>query len=59
MDVAGYLTSEEMALVLERNNLSETELRDQRYDAVIHLVTAAIGAENYYSHETNQALCLQ
>ena len=25
-----------------------------RYDAVVHLVTAAIGAEKFFSHETNE-----
>ena len=25
-----------------------------RYDAVVHLVTAAIGAEQFFSHETNE-----
>ena len=25
-----------------------------RYDAVVHLVTAAIGAEHFFSHETNE-----
>jgi len=30
-------------------------LRDRRYDAVLHLVTAAIGAEKYYTTENNTA----
>lgn len=30
-------------------------LRDTRYDAVIHLVTAANGAEAFYSGENNEA----
>jgi len=30
-------------------------LRDKRYDAVIHLVTAADGAEKYYTLANNQA----
>jgi hypothetical protein len=55
MDVGGYLDSEEMEVILERNNFSETHLRDQRYDAVIHLVTAAVGAEVYYTVMNNQA----
>lgn len=28
--------------------LSTTMMRDNRYDAIIHLVTAADGAENFY-----------
>jgi len=31
--------------LLTKYNLSELDLRDARYDAVIHLVTAANGAE--------------
>jgi hypothetical protein len=30
-------------------------LRDRRYEAVIHLVTAAEGAEEFYSTNTNEA----
>lgn len=29
--------------------------RDQRYDAVIHMVTAADGATKFYSGENNEA----
>lgn len=29
-------------------------LRDQRYDAVVHLVTAADGAENFYTLANNE-----
>ena len=31
------------------------QLRDQRYEAVVHLVTAAIGAERFYTLENNKA----
>ncbi len=30
-------------------------LRDLRYEGVIHLVTAADGAEDFYETETNEA----
>lgn len=30
-------------------------LRDRRYDAVIHMVTAADGAEKYYTLANNEA----
>ena len=33
------------AQVLEEFNWTVPQLRDQRYEAVVHLVTAAIGAE--------------
>ena len=34
--------------LLLQNKLSEVRLRDRRYDAVFHLVTAADGAEEFY-----------
>jgi hypothetical protein len=30
-------------------------LRDNRYDAILHMVTAADGAEKFYDSETNVA----
>lgn len=33
--------------------MDNVQLRDKRYNAVIHLVTAADGAETFYSTETN------
>lgn len=41
--------------VLDKNNWNEVALRDQRYDAVIHLVTTAIGAPQFYTLENNAA----
>ena len=35
-------------------NKSEVDLREARYDAVLHLVTAADGAELHYTTENNQ-----
>jgi CYTH domain-containing protein/thymidylate kinase len=52
IDNRAYMNDEEFNIVLESTGLSEVELRDS-YDAVFHLVTAANGAEKYYSFETN------
>ena len=41
--------------VLDENNWNEVYLRDYRYDLVLHLVTAANGAEKYYTLENNAA----
>ena len=41
--------------VLEEFNWTVPQLRDQRYEAVVHLVTAAIGAERFYTLENNKA----
>ena len=33
--------------------MSVVKMRENRYDAVLHLVTAADGAEQFYSSESN------
>ena len=54
MDNAAYMTDEEFGWVLRQLNTSRVALRDS-YDAVFHLVTAAKGAEKYYTLANNQA----
>ena len=49
-----YLTEEQFQEVLELCSLNEVEARD-RYDAVLHLVTAADGAEEFYTLANNTA----
>ena len=44
----------EFSLLLKECNTNEIELRDN-YDAVFHLVTAAKGAEEFYTLENNTA----
>jgi hypothetical protein len=39
--------------LLRRIGVTEDQVRDQRYDLVIHMKTAAHGAEKYYSLENN------
>ncbi len=41
--------------MLDNTGMTEPKLRDARYDCVVHLVTAAIGAEKYYTLENNVA----
>eukprot|EP00475_Leptophrys_vorax_P013190 TRINITY_DN19549_c0_g1_i1.p1 TRINITY_DN19549_c0_g1~~TRINITY_DN19549_c0_g1_i1.p1 ORF type:complete len:297 (+),score=86.52 TRINITY_DN19549_c0_g1_i1:32-892(+) len=41
--------------LLKELNQTEISLRDERYDAVCHLVTAAYGAEEFYTKANNQA----
>jgi predicted ATPase len=53
MDGLGYLGAELWRRLLEETGFEEPSLREHRYDAVIHLVTAAIGAENCYGTHTN------
>lgn len=53
MDNAGYLPSDELDGLLFARHMTRADAY-ARYDAVVHLVTAAIGAERYFSHETNE-----
>ncbi|MBP3655775.1 MAG: AAA family ATPase [Clostridia bacterium] len=54
LDNKAYMSDEEFASVLGALGLHEVELRDD-YDAVFHLVTAAKGAEQFYTTANNTA----
>ena len=54
LDNKAYMNDLEFAQVLEYLKTNEIELRDN-YDAVFHLVTAAKGAEEYYTTANNTA----
>lgn len=54
MDNKAYMTAEEFDEVMDMLSLNEVELRDG-YGAVFHLVTAADGAEEYYTTDNNSA----
>ena len=54
LDNRAYMTDEEFRYVLDKLQTNEVELRDH-YDAVFHLVTAAKGAEEYYTLANNTA----
>ena len=54
MDSKAYLTDLQFSSILSELNKNEIELRDN-YDAVFHLVTAAKGAEEFYTLENNTA----
>ena len=53
MDAAAYMERQAFNEILKRNNLNNVELRDNRYNQVIHLMTAAKGAEAFYQIEDN------
>lgn len=54
LDNKVYMDEETFESVVRSVNASEVELRDQ-YDAVFHLVTAAKGAEEFYTTANNTA----
>ena len=51
MDTLGYAGPEVWEKILKETGWSNIELRDKRYDAVIHLVTAADGAAEFYDYD--------
>ncbi len=54
MDSKAYLDEEAWQLLLDEQNWNHIMLRDKRYDGVLHLVTAADGAEASYSSSNNE-----
>jgi len=55
MDGAAYIDPFWWHRILQGKGLSNVEVREGRYDAVFHLVTAAQGAEKYYTTANNEA----
>lgn len=53
-DGRAYMKPHLWQRMLRENNLEVIDIRDSRYDLVVHLVTAADGAPEFYSHETNK-----
>ena len=51
MDTRGYTGQEVFDRILDHTGWSTIELRDNRYDGILHLVTAADGAAEFYDHE--------
>jgi len=52
LDISAYMTPEMWEDITQKEGTS-TELLRERYDAVLHLVSAADGAEQYYTTATN------
>ena len=52
MDISAYMKPEEWETITSMAGTNTNELRE-RYDAVLHLVSAADGAEQYYTTATN------
>ena len=53
MDGKAYIDEKSWKTLLERQGLDEVTIRDARYDAVLHMTTAAAGAEAFYTSENN------
>ena len=55
MDGSAYTDDNVWQALLDETGWNHIQLRDRRYEAVIHMVTAADGAEKFYTDENNQA----
>lgn len=55
IDGKAYVSEQVWQSILDEMSWNDVYLRDSRYDAVIHMVTAADGAEKHYDLETNKA----
>lgn len=55
MDGRAYVEKQLWEQILNDHDLNQHRIRDQRYDLVIHITTAANGAEESYSDKTNAA----
>ena len=55
MDGMAYTDEKVWQTLLDETGWSTIHLRDKRYEAVIHMVTAADGAESFYTDANNEA----
>ncbi|KAJ3642808.1 hypothetical protein Zmor_025561 [Zophobas morio] len=51
MDASAFITKEKWEHIMKDNHWNNVELRDNRYNQIIHMVSAAKGAEEFYSIE--------
>lgn len=56
LDGSAYVNTSQWNAVLEDLSLHSEILRDTRYDAIIHMVTAADGAEQFYGQQITETL---
>ena len=50
MDASAFITRDQWMKILERIGFEEDEIRDNRYNQVVHMVSAAKGAEEFYRY---------
>lgn len=54
MDASAYIDVEKWERMKNENGWNEVEIRDNRYNQIIHMVSAAVGAEEFYSTEVSE-----
>lgn len=55
MDNLAYVGRDARRIIFEETGWTKNQIRDSRYDLVVHLVTAAKGAEEFYTTANNSA----
>ncbi|XP_050443538.1 TRPL translocation defect protein 14 isoform X4 [Adelges cooleyi] len=55
MDAAAYVSSSKWDQIMKDNNFNMVDLRDNRYNQIIHMVSAACGAEDFYTTEDHSS----
>lgn len=51
MDASAFISKEQWDRMMTSNGWNNVELRDNRYNQIVHMVTAANGAEDFYTTE--------
>ncbi|XP_076627662.1 TRPL translocation defect 14 isoform X3 [Colletes latitarsis] len=51
MDASAFISKDKWELMMASNGWNNVELRDNRYNQIIHMISAANGAEEFYSTE--------
>lgn len=51
MDASAFISKEKWEAMMAENGWNSVELRDNRYNQIIHMVSAAVGAEDFYTTE--------
>lgn len=57
MDASAYIEGDKWERMKSSNGWNDVEVRDNRYNQIVHMVSAANGAEKFYSTEVNQLSC--
>ena len=55
LDGSAYVGAMQWEAVLDDLGVSAAHIRDNRYDAIIHMITAADGAEAFYGTMVNES----
>ncbi len=55
LDNMAYMTQAQIDYYVKKYNINLPFIRDSRYDMVVHMVTAADGAEKFYTLSNNKA----